>query len=104
MAFTNYEYTKLYVTNEVETIVAYPTKIVIQMIQVYFPTAADTVTLTDAVSDSDFDNADDVICTLVCGEDTETQWLNWSALPRAFYGLKCSAITDSAVLCYIYHC
>lgn len=102
MAFTNYEHTKMYATNEVETIVAYPNRVTIQMIQVYFPTAGDSITFTDGVSGGLGETEDDTIIILTSGEDTQTIFVNWSARPRHYFGLKVSAITDAQVLGYVF--
>jgi len=102
MAFTNFEHTKMYATNEVEEIVAFPNRITIQMIQVYFPSAADTITFTDGVSGGSGETVDDTIIILTAGEDTQTIFVNWSARPRHYFGLKVSAITDAAVLAYVF--
>lgn len=99
---TNYEHTKMYLTNAVETIIAYPTRVTIQMIRVYFPSAGDAITLTDGISGSAGEAADDVIAVITAGEDTVTETINWSARPRRFFGLKVSAISDAQVLAYIY--
>ncbi len=102
MSFTYYEHTNMYLCDATETIIEYPARISIQMIIGYFPTAADTITFTDAVADSDFDSADDVICTLVAAVNYDTIIVNWSAKPRHFYGLKVSAITDAQVQGFVY--
>jgi len=99
---TTYEHTSMNMTVAAETIVAYPTRVTIQMIICHFNDAQDNIILTDAASDSDFDDADDVIVDLTAAVNYDTIIINWSAKPRHFYGLKCSTITANDCAAYIY--
>ena len=99
---TTYEHTSMYMTVTAETIVAYPTRVTIQMIICHFNDAQDNIILTDAAADSDFDDADDVIVDLTAAVNFDTIIINWSAKPRHFYGLKCSTITANDCAAYIY--
>jgi hypothetical protein len=102
MGFTYYEHTNMYMTVETETIIAYPTRVSIQMIICHFNDASDNIILTDAAADSDFDSADDMIVDLTAAINFDTIIVDWSAKPRHFFGLKTATITANDCAAYIY--
>ena len=102
MTHTVHEFTKMYECDAAETIIAYPNKVCIQMIILYFNDAGDNIKITDAASGMVGETTDDTIVDLYAAVNKDTIVIDWSAKPRSVRGLKIAAITANDCKAFIY--
>lgn len=94
MAYSYHEHTNMYECNAQETVIAYPTKISIKLIVLRFKSSGNHIQLTDAISGSAGESADDTIIDLYGQANWGTVVLPFDPLLHVF-GLKVAAISNS---------